>query len=155
MGEYRSIKDLTNKAVVSATNGQKIASVSDVMIDPAALRVAALMISGGTVFRPERQLILADAVTLWGQDVILVKGTDVIVRDLDVQRDDGWLQAADYLRRRSVVGTDGRRLGRVCAGAPATGWGLRQACRGGRQRWRVRTIARCLATVRPCPDLTR
>jgi sporulation protein YlmC with PRC-barrel domain len=30
-----------------------------------------------------------------------------------MQRDDDWLQAADYLRRRSVVGTDGRRLGRV------------------------------------------
>jgi uncharacterized protein YrrD len=113
MGEYRTIKDLTNKAVVSATNGQKIATVSDAMIDPATLSVAALMISGGTVFRPERQLIPAGAVQLWGQDVILVNGTDVIVRDLDMQRDDGWLQASDYLRRRSVVGTDGRRLGRV------------------------------------------
>ena len=113
MAEVRSIKDLKGKSVVNVTTGEKLADVADTMIDPTGARVAAVVISVGDFLQPEYQYISSDDVQVWGHDVILVRSDDVFVPETHFARGDEWLKTSDYLKRRTVLDSNGTRLGQV------------------------------------------
>jgi uncharacterized protein YrrD len=113
MTDVRSIKDLKGKSVVNVTTGEKLADVSDTMIDPSGTRVAAVIISVGDFLQPEYQYIHSDDVEVWGHDVILVRSNDVLVPEAHFPRTEEWLKTSDYLRRRTVLDSNGTRLGQV------------------------------------------
>jgi uncharacterized protein YrrD len=106
-------RDLEGKSIISATDGQIIAKVDDVMVDPAALRVAALVTSKGGLLRREVKLIPSDRVQVWGQDVILVDQPDVIVKRDELPHTEEWLAVSGQLRGRDVVSTEGTRIGQL------------------------------------------
>ncbi len=113
MSDYRTIKDIRGKAIVSAGTGQKMGTVSGVMLDPATLRVAALTTSKGNLLRPETEMIPADKVQVYGRDVILVSNGDALIRDLGDAEERPWVDASDYVQGKSVISIEGQRLGQV------------------------------------------
>jgi len=113
MTETRSIKDLKGKSVVNLTTGEKLANVADTIIDPQGPRVAAVVISVGDFLQPEYQYISSDDVQVWGHDVILVRSNEVFVPETHFAGGDDWLKTSDYLRRRTVLDSNGTRLGQI------------------------------------------
>ncbi len=113
MTKGRSIKDLKGKTVVNVTTGENLAKVADTMIDSNSTRVAAVVIQVGDFLQPEYQYIQSDDVQVWGSDVILVRGDDVLIPAMDVADRSDWLKTSDYLRRRTVLDANGTRLGLI------------------------------------------
>lgn len=113
MADVRSIKDLKGKSVVDVSTGEKLADVADTMIDPNGPRVAAVVISVGDFLQPEYQYISSDDVQVWGHDVILVRSNDVFIPETHFAEGGDWLKTSDYLRRRTVLDSNGTKLGQV------------------------------------------
>ena len=108
-------RELHGRSVVSVTNGQIIAKVEDVLIDPAARRVAAVITSKGGLLKREQgiEVIPGEAVQVWGRDVILVKEVEVIVKKTELPGSEKWLVVSTQIKGHDVVGADGTRIGQL------------------------------------------
>lgn len=107
-------QELNGKLIVSASNGQIIAKVVDVLIAPEDRpQVAALVTSKGTIFKQEIEAIPSNEVLVWGQDVILVSGPDVIAKEDALPGSQEWLGVSDQVRGREVVSINGTRIGEL------------------------------------------
>ena len=106
-------QELHGNSVISMDNGQIIGSVADIMIDPEALKAAALATSKGNLLNREIEAITAENVQVWGRDVILVKQPDVIVKEDQLPELDRWLSVADNIKGRDVIDTKGTRIGKI------------------------------------------
>jgi sporulation protein YlmC with PRC-barrel domain len=94
-------------------DGRKLAELYDVAVDPDQMRVAALIISQGGLLNRETRSLPADAVQVWGRDVILVNGSEADFRGRQVADRDKWPLVLDHLKGCYVVSTDGRRVGQI------------------------------------------
>jgi len=108
-------QELQGKPVISVTNGAIIAKVLDVLVDPGALCVAAAITSKGSALKRQREIevIPADEVQVWGQDAILVKRSDVIVKDSELPGREKWLSVSGQIKGHDVIGGDGTRVGQL------------------------------------------
>jgi uncharacterized protein YrrD len=102
---------LIGNPVIGITTGEMIAKIEDLQIDPNTLSAVAAITSKGTLLRREVEAIEAAQVEVWGQDAILVKKPDVIVKEGEQSGRDGWLSASDDIRGYEVVAEDGTRVG--------------------------------------------
>ncbi len=108
------VDELKGKPVISISNGARVGAVDDVAIDPESKRVAALIMSTGTMFQRDVVGIPADHVQVWGKDAILVRDADVLYRGTNWPPERAhWVHALDRFKGTSVISTDGRRLGQV------------------------------------------
>lgn len=110
---HTPVKDLRGKTILSVSDGAKIGSVDDILIDPDALRIAALVVNQGSMFDRETRLVPAQDVNKWGRDAILVDGREVFRSDAEVEHRERWLSASDKLDGLTIVNTEGTRLGRI------------------------------------------
>lgn len=113
MGITYLSQELNGKLIINITNGEIIAKVIDVLINPDTHRVAALVTSKGSLLKRKTEALPGDAVQVWGQDVILVAGADLISTPDDLSNSETWLSVSDQLKGHEVVSTDGTRLGEL------------------------------------------
>jgi uncharacterized protein YrrD len=106
-------QELIGNPVIGITNGEIVAKVKDVVVDPDSLKAAAAITSKGTLLNREIEAIPADQVEVWGRDAILVKQTDVVVKEDELDGCDGWPSVSDDIRGYEVVAEDGTRVGRL------------------------------------------
>ncbi len=111
-------RELHGKSIVSVTNGQIIAKVEDVMLDPGALRVAALVTSESGLgrmlkFDRKTEAIPGSEVQVWGQDVVLVSRPDVITNIEELPGSDQWVSVSEKIKGRDVISADGTRIGQL------------------------------------------
>lgn len=106
---------LQGRSIVSVTNGQIVAKVEEILIDPTTRQVAAVITSKGSLLKrePGIEVIPGDAVQVWGRDVILVKRPEVIVKKDTLPGHEDWLTVSDQIKGHDVVGTDGTRIGQL------------------------------------------
>jgi len=105
---------LKGKTVVSVSDGQIIAKVTDVLIDLEARQVAVLIVSKSGLFkRGATEAIPGKEVQVWGQDVILVSRPDVVISEDQLFGREKWLSVPAQIKGRTVVGTDGTRIGEL------------------------------------------
>ena len=102
---------LLGNPVIGITTGEMSAKLEDLQIAPNTLSAVAAITSKGTRLRREVDAIEAAQVEVWGQDAILVKKPDVIVKEGELSGRDGWLSASDDIRGYEVVAEDGTRVG--------------------------------------------
>ena len=112
-GFTRASQEFIGKAVISIADGRKIGTVSDIMIDRDTLKIAAVATSKGNIFNREVEAISAENVEVWGRDVILVTGSDVINKEENMAGKEKWLYVSDHIRGRYVVSVDGQRVGQI------------------------------------------
>ena len=108
-----SSQKLIGNPIISVTNGEMIAKVEDVQIDPNNLEAAAAVTSKGGLLSHDIEAIPAEQVELWGRDAMLVKGSDVIVKEEELDSQDEWLSVSDDIRGYEVFTEDGTRIGEV------------------------------------------
>ena len=117
MSSNNLTQDFYGNAIISVSNGQIIAKVEDILIDPATLQVAALVTArrGGGLLQREQEvdLILGDKVQVWGQDAVLVSEADVVVPENETPGSEKWLSVSEQLKGRDVISIDGRRIGQL------------------------------------------
>ena len=111
MSNRNASRNLIGNPVIGLTNGEKIAKVEDVKIDPNTLQAAAVLTSKGTLLNREMEGIPAKQVEVWGQDAVLVKRPDAIVKEEELGEGSGWLSASDDISGYDVVSEDGTRIG--------------------------------------------
>lgn len=106
---------LQGRSIVSVTNGQIVARVEEILIDPANRQVAAVITSKGSLLKrePGIEVIPGDEVQVWGRDVILVKRPEVIVKKDTLPGHESWLTVSNQIKGHDVVGTDGTRIGQI------------------------------------------
>jgi uncharacterized protein YrrD len=106
---------LQGRSIVSVTNGQIVAKVEEILIDPTTRQVAAVITSKGSLLKrePGIEVIPGEAVQVWGRDVILVKRPEVIVKKDTLPGHEDWLTVSDQIKGHDVVGTDGTRIGQL------------------------------------------
>jgi len=102
---------MKGKPVVSITNGEIIAKIETILINPNTRAVAALSFTQGGLLNRETQLIPAEEVRVWGEDVILVSGPDVFVQKEGLTGYKDYLSVSDQLKDREVVSQEGKRIG--------------------------------------------
>lgn len=113
MTEFQLSQDFNGKPVISATDGRIIAHVDDMMIDPEALEVAAVITSKGRLLKRELELVSREHIQVWGRDAILVKQPDVLCTEEQLPESEQWLAASDQIKGRDVVSIDGTRIGQL------------------------------------------
>jgi uncharacterized protein YrrD len=107
-------QELNGRPIVSASNGQIIAKVLDILIAPEnGPQVAALATSKGSLLKREIEAIPVNEVLVWGQDVILVSGPDVIAREDALPGSQEWLSVSDQVRGREVYSINGTHVGEL------------------------------------------
>lgn len=106
---------LQGRSIVSVTNGQIVAKVEGLLIDSTTRQVAAVITSKGSLLKrePGIEVIPGDEVQVWGQDVILVKRPEVVVKKDTLLGHEDWLTVSDQIKGHDVVGTDGTRIGQL------------------------------------------
>jgi uncharacterized protein YrrD len=102
---------LKGKSVISITNGEIVAKIENVLINPNTRAVAALSFTRGGLLNRETRLVPAEEIRVWGEDVILVNGPDVFVQKEDLTGYEEYLSVGDQLKGRDVVSQDGKRIG--------------------------------------------
>lgn len=112
-GQALPAQAIIGRPVVSVSDGRRLGSVADILLDPETLTVAAITTSKGTIFNREIEAIRAEQVKVWGQDVVLVEHPQVIQKGSELEGRDKWLSVSDQIRGRYVISVDGTRVGQI------------------------------------------
>ncbi len=102
---------LKGKKIVNIENGKIIAEIDDVLFDPDANAIAALVTSKAGLFRRSTELVQQKDIQLFGHDVVLAKHADIVMNKNDVGDTDQWLQVSDQLRGIAVLTSEGTKIG--------------------------------------------
>jgi uncharacterized protein YrrD len=109
----RPAQSIQGFQVISITNGEVIGKVEDVLIDLKKRHVAAIVTSKGSLLRRKVTAISREAVQVWGQDVILVTGPDVIQSGEKMQGFAEWESAGSQVKGKNVLSAKGERVGEL------------------------------------------
>ena len=105
--------ELKDQPIIRISDGKIIAKAKDVLIDPQTVTISALLFEEGSLFNRKTKLVPANAVQVWGDDVILVTGPGEIITKEQLPCHERCLSVANQIKGRTVVGTDGTRIGEV------------------------------------------
>lgn len=100
-------------SVISLDEGKVIAKMSDVIIDPQTMKVAALVTSKGGLLGREVKYVLGTEVNVWGEDVILISRTAAAMDESEMEPSEGLLWVSEEIQGRDVITQDGTRIGRL------------------------------------------
>jgi uncharacterized protein YrrD len=107
---YR-VSDIIRKPIVSAETGDRLGSVSDVLLEDGSISLVALVVSDGLLAK-EQVLPLRDVKMLGGDTVLAHQQTGIL--DLGQWRQSGVKATrSSALRGKPVVTVSGHRLGEV------------------------------------------
>ena len=113
MSDTHLAQELCGKPVISVTNGNIVARFEDVLIDPDTQQVAALVTSQGALSNHKTNVIPGRVVHVWGRDTILINRTDVLAQEDQLPGIEEWLSVSRHLKGRTVVSTEGTRIGQL------------------------------------------
>ena len=102
--------DMQGFQIISTTNGQIIGRVEDLMIDMNDLKIAGAVISKSGIFGGKIEAIQRKDILVWGEDVILVRDSDVIYDQDNIEGFDMWASSADQIKGKGVLNTEGEKI---------------------------------------------
>jgi uncharacterized protein YrrD len=111
--EGRLAQEYRGKPVISLANGQVIGHVEDLLFDPEKRSVAILVTNRGGMLNRRTEGIRVGAIQSWGENAVMVEGTEVIQDIEEDENNDRWISLFDGIRGRYIVTADGTRVGQV------------------------------------------
>jgi uncharacterized protein YrrD len=105
-------RSLENKALISITNGKKIAQVKDVYLDAEAARLVAVLLGHEGLLHRKTMIIDRASIAVFGIDVWLAMGPDVVTKMSRSDAAAAWI-AAGSLRGHAVTTDGGTKIGAI------------------------------------------
>lgn len=105
-------KDLTNKPIISVTDGRILGEVKDLYIDAELYNLTGLHLGTEGLLKRKSNLIERANVVVFGIDVMLTRQADVVTDDQVLADAQAWLRL-DKLRGREIDTPGGTRLGKL------------------------------------------
>jgi uncharacterized protein YrrD len=109
--ETRLLKELRGKPIFDMQEGRKIGTFEDLLIAPGDFHTLAIITTRMLLLNRKVEALPAEEVRLWGRDVILAARPDAIRAREAISGLEQALLASTVLKGRSVISTDGQRLG--------------------------------------------
>jgi uncharacterized protein YrrD len=113
----RGLLSFQGRPIISISDGQRIGTVDDILVDPGTnsgdLRLHGLVTAKSGFLRPEVNAIPVSEIFLWGQDVVLVKRSDTLVKRDTLPGLENCLSAYHGIPGRDVISLGGDRLGEM------------------------------------------
>lgn len=106
----RLSKELFGFQIINIENGQIIGKVEDIFIDLKKKKIAALVTSKGNPLTRDLQAISSEKVTLWGEDVILVRGDELIEDSARMDESAQWEMASNEISGKNVISNSGEQI---------------------------------------------
>jgi uncharacterized protein YrrD len=107
----RKANELIGKSIVHQASGERLGSVRDLVFEPDASKVAAILVDGGNLFR-EARVINWGAVASIG-DVVMVTGDAPVQRASDAPEVSDELRQDAQISGTAIVSETGERIGTV------------------------------------------
>lgn len=108
----KTSKELSNKPLISITDGRKQGEIKDLYLDKDMHQVAAVFLGKEGLINQKALMIERSAVQVYGSDVWLVSGSDKVRKQDDVRDSDSFILVGD-LRGREIQTEGGTKLGVV------------------------------------------
>jgi uncharacterized protein YrrD len=108
----RSGKDLIGKPIYSVPDGRYLGKVNDLYINDTLYWLAGIHLGSEGLLKRKSLLIHRDNVVVFGLDAILVKKSDVVTDDKELEGVENWLRL-DKLRGREVDTPGGTKVGTI------------------------------------------
>ena len=105
-----SSKELSNKPIISITDGKKLGEVKDLYLDQEMRQVAALFLGKEGLINRKTLVIARSAVQIYGIDVWLVSGSDIVMGPEGIP-DSGSFTLVSELRGREIQTEGGTKIG--------------------------------------------
>ncbi|MBL8205279.1 MAG: PRC-barrel domain-containing protein [Blastocatellia bacterium] len=105
-------KDYADKLLVSVTDGKKLGEVKDIYCDSDVTRVVAAHLGKSGIINRKSLMVDLSHVTLFGLDVWLVDGSEIVIATDEVQGADKYI-LGDTLRGREIQTDGGTKIGAV------------------------------------------
>jgi uncharacterized protein YrrD len=110
MNPIRKSREFIGFQIISANNGQVLGTVDDVYVDVKMLELAAITVAEGSLisnmFTPHKDGIRRSAVSVWGDDVILVQDNEFVKSSTLLDRD-AWESSKNQIKGKKVLSTNG------------------------------------------------
>jgi sporulation protein YlmC with PRC-barrel domain len=103
-------KELSNKPIISITDGKRLGEVKDLYLDQDLRQVAALFLGKEGLINRKTLMISRNAVQIYGIDVLLVSGSD-IVSGPEAIAESGTFTLVGDLRGRELQTEGGTKVG--------------------------------------------
>ncbi|MBN2100225.1 MAG: PRC-barrel domain-containing protein [Dehalococcoidia bacterium] len=107
-----TVKEYTNKPVISTSDGRKLGKIKDLYLDPRLTKVTAVYLGGSGVLRRRKLMIERDRVQTCGVDAWLVARADVVVGPGDIAGSRDFVPARQ-LHGRQIVSEGGTEIATV------------------------------------------
>ncbi|MGC9346557.1 MAG: PRC-barrel domain-containing protein [Anaerolineae bacterium] len=111
MPVMRKAQAMKEMPIVSFSNGEIIAKVTDMLINPQSRSVSALLSTEGGLLSRTTKVIPATEIQVWGEDVVIVTGPDIFINKEELPCHEQCLSLVNQIKGREVVGQDGTRIG--------------------------------------------
>ena len=105
-------KDLTNKPIISLTDGRFLGNVKDLYLDEELNWITGIYLGSEGLLKRSHNLIDRENVVVFGIDAILVKKADVITTEKEHPTAEAWLRFGK-LRGREVDTPGGTKVGTI------------------------------------------
>jgi sporulation protein YlmC with PRC-barrel domain len=106
----RLSKELFGFQIINIENGQIIGKVEDIFIDLKMKRIAALVISKSNPLSRDLKTISSEKVTLWGEDVILISGDELIEDSARMDESAQWELVSNEINGKNVISNNGEKI---------------------------------------------
>jgi sporulation protein YlmC with PRC-barrel domain len=103
-------KELSNKSIISITDGKKLGEVKDLYLDPEMRQVTAIFLGKEGLISRKALMIPRSAVQVYGVDVWLVSGSDVVSAPEAIPESGTFILIGD-LRGRELQTEGGTKVG--------------------------------------------
>lgn len=106
----RLAQDIKGFQIISNSNGQIIGRVEDLLVDMNTLQVAAIVTFTGNLLDSNIKAIPRKDIELWGEDVILTTGVEVIFEQNKLDDSGNWASVLNNIKGKDVLNTKGERI---------------------------------------------
>ena len=108
----KATKDYADKLLVSTTDGKKLGEVKDVYCNSDVTKVVAAHLGKSGIINRKSLMVDLSHVTLFGVDVWLTDGSEIVIATDDVEGADKYVRG-DNLRGREIQTDGGTKIGTV------------------------------------------
>ena len=103
-------KELSNKLLISITDGKKLGEIKDLYLDQDMRQIAAVFLGKEGLINRKTLMIVRSAVQVYGVDAWLVSGSDIVIGPEGIP-DSGTFTLAGDLRGREIQTEGGTKIG--------------------------------------------